>query len=120
MSSSSTQTVLHFLRSQIEAQRHVARLERGAVQFAITRESDGRTEYWSMLIGASEVNLEPHVLPLEHPEPIVTFSCTDLELVRVSRGESTGGLSAEGDAQLLAKLTLCFRPASNLIGVRQT
>lgn len=120
VSSPATETVLHFLRSQIAGQRGAARLERGAVQFAVTREHDGQTEYWSMLITANDVSLVRGALPLEHAEPIVTLFVSDGDLVRISRGEAPTDSSAEGDRKLLEQITACFRPANTLIGVRQT
>lgn len=118
MSRAETETVLHFLRSQIAEHRGVARLERGAMQLAITREHDGETEYWSIVISTKDVELKRGALPLEAEGPLVTLFCSDADLVRISRGESPKTLSAEGDRTLFEAITTCFRPSTNLVGVR--
>lgn len=120
MDSSALEILLHFLRSQVAAQRGAARLERGAVQLAVQREHDGSTEYWTLLVTPNDVSLERGALPLEHPEPIVTLFTTDLDLLRVSRGETPEALEAEGDPKLLQQITACFKPSTNLIGARRT
>lgn len=117
---SALETLLHFVRSQVTERRGVARLERGAVQFAVTREHDGATEYWTLLITPNDVRLERGVLPLEHPGPIVTLFSSDRDLLRLSRGEAVTELDADGDAKLLAQFAACFRPSTDLIGARRT
>ncbi len=118
--SSALEILLHFLRSQVVAQRGAARLERGAVQLAVQREHDGSTEYWTLLVTPNDVSLERGALPLEHPEPIVTLFTTDVDLLRVSRGEAPEALEADGDPKLLQQITACFKPSTNLIGARRT